>query len=332
MFNIALFGAGRIGRVHGANIASHPETRLAAIIDPDKKAAMKLASKYNTRLMSVSEAMENPAIHAVCIASATDTHADLIERSAMADKAILCEKPIALNPTRIRQCLDIVHQRNMPLLVGFNRRHDPHFALLQQRYAQGAIGKAESLIITSRDPLPPPIEYVKVSGGLFRDMAIHDFDMACFILGESPVSVMARGQCMVDPEIGKAGDIDTAISVLTFPGGAMATIINSRRSACGYDQRIELHGSEGTLTVTNVRENQVQLWNESGFQQARPEYFFLERYKKSYQAQWQHFVEVLANQASPCCNGHDGEQALIIADGAAESLRTGQPVTLPRLR
>ena len=328
MFNIALFGAGRIGQVHAANISSHPKTNLTAIIDPYEKGARMLAEKYDAQVMSIQDAMENPSIHAVCIGSATDTHADLIELAAKSNKAIFCEKPIDLSLERVRQCLATVSTYQVPMLVGLNRRYDPHFSALQQQYAKGAIGKAESLVITSRDPAPPPVEYVKVSGGLFRDMAIHDFDMARFILGEDPISVMAHGSCMVDEEIGKAGDIDTAVTVLSFPSGATATIINSRRSGYSYDQRAELHGSEGMLRVENLPENLVQQWDESGVQSAKPQPFFLERYEKAYQVEWQHFVDILERKTAPLCSGYDGEIALVIAEAATESMRSGQPVSL----
>lgn len=328
MFNIALFGAGRIGQVHAANIAANPKTQLAAVVDPYLEGAKMLAEKYGGEVMSIEEAMNNPGIHGVCIGSATDTHANLIELAAKANKAIFCEKPIDLSLERVRECLATVAEHQVPFLVGFNRRYDPNFSAIQQRYAMGSVGKAETLVITSRDPAPPPVEYVKVSGGMFRDMTIHDFDMARFILGEDPVSVMAHGHCLVDENIGKAGDIDTAVTVLTFPSGTTATIINSRRSGYSYDQRVELHGSEGVLTAENVRENQVQQWDESGFQAAKPQLFFLERYEKAYQVEWQHFVDVLERKSAPLCGGYDGEMALVIAEAATESLRTGLPVKI----
>lgn len=192
----------------------------------------------------------------------------------------------------------------------------------------GAIGQAESLIITSRDPSPPPANYVKVSGGMFRDMTIHDFDMARFIMGEDPVSVYAQGSNMVDPEIGQAGDIDTAFIVMKFPSGAMATISNSRRSGYGYDQRIELHGAKGLLTAKNMLEDQVEKWGEAGCVAAKPEHFFLQRYNAAYKAEWNHFVDVLAGRAAPECSGYDGEQALRLADMAFESLATGKEIKL----
>ncbi|CAG9296328.1 inositol 2-dehydrogenase [Celerinatantimonas diazotrophica] len=329
MYNIALFGAGRIGQVHAVNIANHPQSSLYSVIDPYQKGAQALATQYGAKIQTTEEAMADPDVHAVLIASATDTHADLIEQAALAKKTIFCEKPIHLDISRVQQCMTVVKENNVPLLVGFNRRYDPQFRLIRERLSAGAIGKAESLVITSRDPSPPPAEYIKVSGGMFRDMTIHDFDMARFIIGEDPVSIYAQGSNLVDPAIGQAGDIDTAFIVMKFPSGAMATITNSRRSGYGYDQRLELHGEKGLLKADNIHENTVELWSEeSGCVGAKPEHFFLERYAQAYRSEWDHFIDVLAGHCEPECSGYDGEFALKIADCALESLKTGQEVTL----
>ncbi|MGW1371658.1 inositol 2-dehydrogenase, partial [Providencia hangzhouensis] len=323
MFNIALFGAGRIGQVHAVNIAGHKETKLYSVIDPYQPNAVALAEKYQAKVQTTEEAMQDPNIQGVLIASATDTHADLIELAAKHKKVIFCEKPVHLDLERVKQCLKSVKEHNVPLFIGFNRRYDPQFRHLKNLFQQGAIGKAESLIITSRDPSPPPAEYVKVSGGMFRDMTIHDFDMARFMIGEEPCSVYAQGSNVVDPAIGQAGDIDTAFIILKFPSGAMATISNSRRSGYGYDQRIELHGEKGLLTAGNIKENSVALLSEVGCLSAKPEYFFLQRYHEAYQAEWQHFVDILAGRAESETTGTDGELALYLADKALESLKTG---------
>ena len=328
MFNIALFGAGRIGQVHAVNIAEHKETRLYSVVDPHQEGAVALATKYGAKVQSCEEAMADPEIHGVLIASATDTHADLIERAARAGKTIFCEKPVHLDLARVRDCLAMVAACNVPLFVGFNRRYDPQFRRVREMLAAGMIGKAESLLITSRDPSPPPANYVKVSGGMFRDMTIHDFDMARFIIGEDPVSIYAQGSNLVDPAIGEAGDIDTAFVVMKFPSGAMATIVNSRRSGYGYDQRLELHGAKGLLTAKNIHENAVEHWSEEGCVAAKPEHFFLQRYAAAYIAEWQHFVDVLAGRATPECSGNDGAQALYLADMALESLHSGREVKL----
>ncbi|GAB1440411.1 inositol 2-dehydrogenase [Providencia sp.] len=328
MFNIALFGAGRIGQVHAVNIAGHKETTLYSVIDPYQPNAVALAEKYQAKVQTTEEAMQDPNVHGVLIASATDTHADLIELAAKHKKVIFCEKPVHLDLERVKQCLKSVKEHNIPLFIGFNRRYDPQFRHLKNLFQQGAIGKAESLIITSRDPSPPPAEYVKVSGGMFRDMTIHDFDMARFMIGEEPCSVFAQGSNVVDPAIGQAGDIDTAFIILKFPSGAMATIVNSRRSGYGYDQRVELHGEKGLLTAGNIKENSVALLSEEGCLSAKPEYFFLQRYHEAYKAEWQHFVDILAGRAESETTGTDGELALYLADKALESLKTGKEIKL----
>ncbi|EPL3989577.1 inositol 2-dehydrogenase [Providencia stuartii] len=328
MFNIALFGAGRIGQVHAVNIAGHKETTLYSVIDPYQPNAQALAEKYQAKVQSTEEAMQDPNVHGVLIASATDTHADLIELAAKNKKVIFCEKPVHLDLERVKACLKSVKEHNVPLFIGFNRRYDPQFRHLKNLFEQGAIGKAESLIITSRDPSPPPAEYVKVSGGMFRDMTIHDFDMARFMIGENPCSVYAQGSNVVEPAIGQAGDIDTAFIILKFPSGAMATISNSRRSGYGYDQRIELHGEKGLLTAGNIKENSVEFLSDVGCLSAKPEFFFLQRYHEAYKAEWEHFVDILAGRAESETTGTDGELALYLADKALESLKTGKEIQL----
>lgn len=328
MFNIALFGAGRIGNVHAANINNHPRTTLYSIVDPYVEGASQLARQYNAKIQTIEEAMADPNVHGVCIGSATDTHADFIELAAKNGKTILCEKPIDLALSRVRDCLGVIEQYPVPMLVGFNRRFDPQFRKLKTQLGAGVIGKAESLLITSRDPSPPPAHYAKASGGMFRDMSIHDLDMARFILGEDPISITAHGSCMVDQAIGEAGDIDTAVIVMNFPSGAIATISNSRRSGYGYDQRIELHGEKGLLQAGNIKEDLVQHWGDSGCVSAKPQHFFLERYEQAYINEWDHFVEILAGEASPLCSGKDGEFALVLAEAALESMKTGATVKL----
>lgn len=328
MFNIALLGAGRIGQIHAANIVAHKETNLWSVVDPNEENAARIATLYQARVQSVEEAMADPNIHAVLIASATDTHANLIELAAQHGKAIFCEKPVHLDLARVRECLEVVKTHNVPLFIGFNRRFDPQFSRIKAQVAEGRIGKPESLLIISRDPSPPPVEYVRVSGGMFRDMTIHDFDMARFIMGEEPVSIYAQGSNLVDPAIGEAGDIDTAFIVLKYRSGALATIVNSRRSSYGYDQRLEVHGENGLLCAGNILENQVQHFSTAGCQSALPEHFFLQRYKDAYAAEWQHFVAVLRGDAQPECSGVDGERALYLADKALESLQSRCEVAL----
>lgn len=328
MFTIALFGAGRIGQIHAANVAAHKESVLYSVVDPDERNASLVASLYQARRQTSDEALNDPLVDAVLIASATDTHADFIEQAAQHGKAIFCEKPVHLDLNRVRACLEVVKRCNTPLFIGFQRRFDPQFHRVKEEVQAGRVGKPESLFILSRDPSPPPPDYVRVSGGLFRDMTIHDFDMARFIMGEEPVSVFAKGSNLVDPAIGAAGDIDTAMVVLKYASGALASIVNSRRSAYGYDQRLELHGSLGLLQVGNISEHYIKYYAQAGCNSALPEHFFLQRYSAAYAAEWQHFVAVLRGEVSPQCTGDDGERALYIADKALESLHSQREVPL----
>ncbi|WP_413738486.1 inositol 2-dehydrogenase [Sodalis sp. RH21] len=322
MFNIALLGAGKMGSVHAKNISSHNEATLWAVVDPNVENARRLAEKYHAKWCTTAEGvMADSDVHGVWIASASDTHADLIEMAAINGKAIFCEKPIHLDPARVLKCLTTVKKHNVPLIMGFNRRFDPQFGRVKLLADEGRIGKRESLLIISRDPSPPPIGYVKTSGGLFRDMMIHDFDMARFIMEEEPESVFSQGSNLVDPEIGHVDDIDTAFVTLKFPSGAIATIVNSRRSAYGYDQRIELHGSKGMLQAGNIYENQVSVWNDSGRMYAPLEDFYLQRYRDAYVAELEHFISVMRGDGPPQCTGEDGKKALFIAVIAYQSLK-----------
>ncbi|OIN12481.1 inositol 2-dehydrogenase [Oceanisphaera psychrotolerans] len=328
MINVALIGAGRIGQVHSANILAHPESRLAAIVDAFPEVAQSLSEKTGAPVKTLEEVMADNSIDAVVIGSATDTHADFIELAARSGKAIFCEKPVDLSLERVQACLKVVEECKVPLLVGFNRRFDPNFAAVRNRYQQGQIGKAESVLIVSRDPSPPPVSYIQRSGGLFRDMTIHDFDMACYLVDEPVVAVTARGSCVVDPAIGEAGDIDTATITLEFASGALGTIVNTRRSGFGYDQRIELLGAEGLLRAENQLENTVLLANGQGASVANPQYFFLERYSAAFRAEWAHFVDVALGRVECLSGGKEGEQALRLADAALESYTTGKTVRL----
>ena len=328
MFNIALFGVGRIGQVHAVNIDNHPDTHLYSIVDSYVEGAKTLSQRYGAKIQTAEEAFGDPNVDAVCIGSATDTHAGFIEMAARSGKTLFCEKPIDLDLSRVRDCLQVVKETDTPMLIGFNRRFDPQFRQLKNRVSQGEIGSIESLIITSRDPAPAPAEYSKTSGGMFRDMSIHDLDMARFIIGEEPVSITAHGSCMVDSAIGEFGDIDTSVIVMAFPSGALATINNSRRSGYGYDQRLEVHGEKGLLKVENMKEDLIQLWSDSGCTEAKPPLFFLERYEKAYIDEWAHFVAVLKGETEPNCSGVDGEIALMLAEAALVSLKTKKTVML----
>jgi myo-inositol 2-dehydrogenase/D-chiro-inositol 1-dehydrogenase len=323
MLDIAVLGAGRIGRIHAANVAACPEARLVGIADIDAAAAGRLANALDTRPIGVEEAMRADA---VLIASPTPTHADYIERAATAGHAVFCEKPIDLSADRVRACLATVRRTGVVLMVGFNRRFDPHFVSLKQRLDGGEIGSLELLTIISRDPSPPPLGYVATSGGLFRDMMIHDFDMARFLLGEEPVEVSASASCLVDPAIGAAGDVDTALVMLRTGSGLLCQISNSRRATYGYDQRIEAHGSGGLLRAGNVVPTTIERATEAGFQSDPVLPFFLERYAAAYRAELAAFVAAVRDGGAVRPDGEDGLRALLLADAAVAAAGTGRTV------
>jgi len=325
---VGLLGAGRIGQVHAKSITSNPRSELIAVSDVYVDAAIKLAATYGCESRTTEEILNDPAIDAVLIATSTDTHADLIEKAVAAGKAVLCEKPVDLDLERARACLKAVENSGRPVMVGFNRRFDPNFATLKTQFDAGGIGNGELLTVTSFDPAPPPVAYVKVSGGLYRDMAIHDFDMVCWMFGEAPVSVTAIGSSIVDDDIGAAGDVDTAVMVLKFEDGRIAVIKNSRRAVYGYDQRIELLGSEGLLSANNVLENTVEHISVNGAVSAKPEYFFLERYMRAYEAEWAAFVEAVEDGKPVPVSLADGVLALAVAEAATQSSQSGLTVNL----
>lgn len=321
---VALFGAGRIGAVHAANVAAHPGSRLLHVVDLDDARGQHLAAAHGARTATADEVFADDAVGAVVIASSTDTHAPLLERGAAAGKAVFCEKPIALDLARVRTCLARVGSPSAPVMVGFNRRFDPSFALLERRVRVGEIGDLELVTVVAKDPSPPTPAYIRGSGGLFRDMTIHDLDMVRFLLAEEPVRVCALASSVVDREIGRAGDVDTAVVSLETASGKLAVITNSRRSAAGYDQRVEVHGSEGTLRADNLQADTVTRLDATGVHGALPPAFFLERYAEAYRTEWAHFVECAASGATPSATLRDGERALALAEAALESLATGR--------
>lgn len=331
MLKVGLLGAGRIAGVHATAISSHPKSTLVAVSDINQEAAQKLATTYGAEVRTTDAILADPEIDMVLIATSTDTHSDLIERATAAGKAVLCEKPVDLSLERARACLETVNKTNRPVMIGFNRRFDPNFSALKGALDRGEVGKPEMLSITSFDPAPPPVAYIKVSGGLFRDMMIHDFDMANFLMGDVPVSVFAAGTSIVDSEIGAAGDVDTAIVTLTYADGRIAVIKNSRRAVYGYDQRVELLGSTGLLQAQNMLENTVVKSTVDGVTGAKPTYFFLERYMPAYANEWSAFVEAVTNSEAMPVSLQDGVSALTIAEAATRSAKTGLPVTLEGL-
>lgn len=326
MINIALLGCGRIGQVHAKAIKNDPDARVVAVADALPAAAKALAATTGAEVRSIEAIMASDDIDAVIIGTPTTTHYDLIHQAAHAGKAIFCEKPVDLSSDRIRDCIKVVEHAKVPFLTAFNRRFDPNFAALKDRIVAGDIGQVELVTILSRDPSPPPIDYIKTSGGLFRDMMIHDLDMARFLLGEDPVEIFAVGSSLVDPAIGAAGDVDTAAVTLKTARGAICQISNSRRASYGYDQRIEVHGEKGMLRAHNQHENTVELATADGFSTAPAQNFFLERYERAYAAEMKSFVSALTQQEPPQPTIHDGLKAQLLADAAAESLASGQAI------
>lgn len=323
----ALFGAGRIGRVHAASIKTDPRSELVAVTDVVTEAATALATAHGVPARGAEDILADKSIDAILIASSTNTHADLIEKGVAAGKAIFCEKPIDLSLQRAIALSKRTAGHDKPMMMGFNRRFDPNFAAVKAAFTAGEVGKGELLAVTSYDPGPPPVSYIKVSGGLYRDMMIHDFDMCSFLFG-LPKSVTAHGSCLVDPEIGAAGDVDTAVVVLTYADGRLATIRNSRRAPYGYDQRVELLGSEGLLQAQNEIENTMVKSTTAGVVSAKPVYFFLERYMRAYSIEWSAFVDAVVEGKPVPASIEDGVNALALAEAANLSLAQKRTVDL----
>ncbi|MFT5364892.1 MAG: myo-inositol 2-dehydrogenase/D-chiro-inositol 1-dehydrogenase [Dinoroseobacter sp.] len=328
MITIGLLGCGRIGQVHARSLLRIGSAKLIAVADAVPAAAEALAETSGAQVRSADDIITSADIDAVIVATPTTLHYDQIHALAAAGKAIFCEKPIDLSSERAAACQKAVEAAGVSFFTAFNRRFDPNFAHLQAELAAGAIGAIEMVVITSRDPAPPPISYIEQSGGLFRDMMIHDLDMARFLLGEEPVEIFATGSCLVDPKIGAAGDIDTAAVTLKTASGKIALINNSRRATYGYDQRIEVHGSEGMLKAANKLEHLVEHAGAQGFTTAPNKHFFLERYEAAYIAEMEAFVAALKSGGPPNPSISDGVAAQRLADAAAKSLETGRPVKL----
>ena len=323
-----LLGAGRIGRVHAKAVAGAAGAKLVAVADAVPEAAKAIAASYATEVRSVEAIISAKDVDAVLITTPTDLHAQMIEQAARAGKAIFCEKPIDLSVERVRRCLEVTRAEKAALMVGFNRRFDPNFMEARARIDAGAIGEVEMASITSRDPAPPPLAYVARSGGLFRDMTIHDFDMAAFLLGEDPVTVFAAASNLVDPAIGAAGDIDSASLVLTTKSGKIAQISNSRRATYGYDQRIEVHGSKGMVSAENVRATTVEVADADGYRRDPLLNFFMTRYTQAYANEIAAFIEAVEAGRPMSPSGEDGLKALLMAEAAVKSLKERRQVEI----
>jgi myo-inositol 2-dehydrogenase/D-chiro-inositol 1-dehydrogenase len=326
MFNVALFGAGRIGQIHGRNAAAHSDLTLKYIVDPNREAAEPLARGTGAVVVDADAALGDASVSGVIIASATGAHLDQALRGGAAGKVVFGEKPVDLDLKRGRSAAMQLERATM--LMGFNRRFDHHFQALKARLDEGAIGRLESLSIISHDPAPPPIEYVRISGGLFKDMTIHDFDTARWLMGEEPEEVFSSASCLIDPAIAGAGDVDTAKTVLRSATGRLCVISNSRRSAYGYDQRIEAFGAAGSLRADNVLESTVSTWGERGCASDSLQNFFLDRYAQAYRQEMAHFAAILRKETPPAVGYKDAVAALALAEAAGLSVSLNKPVNV----
>jgi len=332
--NVGIIGAGRIGRLHTEHLALRiPEARVLTVSDIFPEAAKKCAADFNIKQATADhrKILENPDIEAVIICSSTDTHSQLIEEAAEAGKQIFCEKPIDHDLGRIDSALAKVAEAGVKLQVGFNRRFDPNFRRIWELVREGKVGNPHILRITSRDPEPPPVEYVKVSGGIFLDMMIHDFDMARYLIGSEVEEVYTVGGVMVDPEIGKAGDLDTAIVTLKFENGVLGTIDNSRQAVFGYDQRVEVFGSKGMVNVENNTPNRARLSTAQAVQEDLPLFFFMQRYVDSYIAEMKEFIRCVAEDRVPSVTGIDGRIPVVMGKAARLSFDRNRPVKLSEI-
>jgi myo-inositol 2-dehydrogenase / D-chiro-inositol 1-dehydrogenase len=328
MIDVALFGAGRIGTIHAGNLASDSNVRLTHVVDPNAKAAQSLADRHHAKAGSVAEVLADHAITAAVIASSTDTHADLILAAAAAGKHVFCEKPVDLGIGRARSCAEAVARAGITCMIGFQRRFDPTFAALKARLAAGEIGTPEMLIVTSRDPGAPPISYVESSGGIFKDMLVHDFDIFRWILDDEAETVHATASCLVDPAIGAAGDVDSTAVTIRTKRGRLCQINTSRRAAYGYDQRFEVLGSGGMLQAGNHSPTEVIASTATAVARDLPLHFFLERYRAAYAAEMAHFFAVLAGKEKLRTTIDDGLKALELAEAATTSWREGRIVQM----
>lgn len=335
LLNIGLIGVGRIGKVHAEHLAYRiPRARLAAVSDVNLEAAAALGAKLGVGRVEADHRalLADPALDAVVICSPTDLHAPMIGESAAAGKHIFCEKPVARTLGEIDRALDAVARAGVKLQIGFNRRFDANFARVRRAISSGEIGDPHLLHIVSRDPGPPPIEYVRVSGGMFLDMTIHDFDMARFLIGEEVEEVFAAGAVRVDPAIGAAGDLDTALVTLKFVGGALGVIDNSRRAVYGYDQRVEVLGSAGGAAVANNHPNTAVISDAASVHRDLPLNFFMDRYLDSFLTEMAAFVDAVLDGAPIPVTGEDGRAAVALGIAARRSYDENRPVRLDEIQ
>jgi len=315
--------------MHAEIIANEIEgAAVAGVFDVNEAAAAAVADELRVPVMTVEEMLASPDVDAVAVCSSTDTHVELIERAAAAGKAIFCEKPVSLDLAEVDKALAAVEKFQVPFMVGFNRRFDPTHAAVQEAVASGRVGEPHIARLSSRDPAPPPVEYIKVSGGIFVDMMIHDFDMARFVVGSPVTKVYATGAVRIDPAIGEAGDLDTAVVTLTHENGCITVIDNSRQAVYGYDQRMEVLGSTGMAVSENPMKNSAMVYTSTERQGSVLPYFFLDRYTDSYRIEWEAFVRYVRDGGPSPVSGADGRAPVAIGIAAWDSYHSGVPVTV----
>ncbi len=331
MIDLAVFGAGRIGSVHGRNAARQPGARLKYIVDPiASEGRAELAAETGAQIVEAAAVFADADVAGVIVASSTDTHAELVLEAVAARKPIFCEKPISLDFATVLKVAEAVEASGAPCMLGFQRRYDPNFKAVRDRIASGAAGNLEQIVMHTRDPAPPPISYVERSGGMFRDQAIHDFDQARYLTGEEIASVYAVGGSMIDPAIGAAGDIDCAMIVLTTVSGKLVSMNNQRRAPFGYDQRLEAFCAKETFFIDNRARDTVTVGSAAGYTSAPPMNYFIERFADAYRAEMETFVAMIAHGAPSLANIRDGLEAQRLAEAAVVSLNTGIPVRVDR--
>ena len=329
MLRIAVLGCGRIGQMHAANVARHPRATLVAVYDVNAQAAGTVARALGVKAAgSAAEVFADANVDAVLVATATPTHADFIEMAIAAGKAVLCEKPIDLNLSRVNACAAKIGNTSIPIQLGFNRRYDPGHSAARNAMLAGEIGDLHQVIITSRDPGAPPADYITRSGGIFRDMTIHDFDMARFLLGEEIATVSAVASVLVDPKIGELGDFDSVSVILTTATGKQCIIGNSRRATYGYDQRIEVHGALGSVSAENQRPVSIEVASAKGYTRPPLHDFFMTRYTEAYAAEIAAFIAAILGKAKAAPTGEDGLAALALAEAALKSVAEKRAVLL----
>jgi myo-inositol 2-dehydrogenase / D-chiro-inositol 1-dehydrogenase len=326
---IGLIGAGRIGSLHAHIVRRDSSSRLVKIYDANRRAAEDLAAAIGAEVTaSADELASDPGVDAVYICSPTDTHVEMIALAAKYNKAIFCEKPIDLDIEKVKQCVLVLNQAPVIFSLGFHRRYDAHHRALKVAIEGGAVGKIEQIRIMSRDPQPPPIEYIRRSGGIFRDMMIHDLDQARWLMGKEFVGVFAHGAVLVDADIGAAGDYDTVTATFWTDGGQTCTIQNSRKCTYGFDQRIEIFGSEGRLALDNIPTTQMTLFCEKGLIGSVLPQHFPQRYENAYRSELEILTSAVRGRGQPEAGAADGLWSLVLADAATESARYRKPVNI----